>query len=68
MLSKIEILITANPTVVIERRSSLPPVLGWFDFINSNYPIRSRVRLFQVLKLDVLVPYFNSPSSIISGP
>lgn len=66
MLSKIEILITAAKTEKITYL--LPPVLGWFDFINSDYPIRSRERLFQVFKLDVLVSYFNSPGSIISGP
>lgn len=66
MLSKIEILITAAD--MEKTPCLLPPVLGWFDFINSDYPIRSRERLFQVFKLDVLVAYFNSPGSIISEP
>lgn len=48
-----------------QRSCYSPPIVGWFNFVYPNYPVRCGECLFQVFKFHIFISDFDPPCSII---
>lgn len=52
-------------SLLVLQCSILPPIIRWFDLVNTNNPIRCCECLLQVFEFDILISNFNPPCTII---